>query len=159
LSTAQLLQCLRHVFPRAVDVVLGAQLVRELGMMLATSDGDGIEAHLRGVLHPEMAESPHAQNRYRIRRTCPAVPDRVKGRDPGAEERTQLGTAERIRHPRQRHLGGGYVVSVAPVISDARHPQVLARHVVATPARLALTAVAPIPAEPNALPNLPLGHG
>src|SRR5215467_4781367 len=55
-GTTQLLQCLRHVFLRAVDVVLGAQLAREVGIVLTTSDGNGVEAHLRRELNPEMPE-------------------------------------------------------------------------------------------------------
>src|SRR5262245_48795414 len=72
-GTAQLLQGLRHVFLRAVDVVLSAQPVRELGVVLTTGDGHGVEAHLRRKLHPEMPQSAQAQNRHGIRRTCPAV--------------------------------------------------------------------------------------
>src|SRR5262249_3394062 len=105
-----------------------------------------------------MPQPAHAQNRHRIRRTCPAVADGIEGRDPGAEQRAHLGAPQRFRHRRQRNLWSDQVVSVAAVISDTRGPQVLASHVIAPAARLALTAVATIPAQPDALPNCPLGH-
>src|SRR5215813_4703444 len=63
-----------------------------------------------------------------------------------------------MRHPRQRHLRSDNIVGVPTVITDARHPQVLAGHVIAAPARLALAAMAAIKAQADALPNFPLSH-
>src|SRR5207237_1041745 len=65
-GTAQLLERLRHVFLRAVDVVLGAQLVCEVGVVLPARDSHGVEPHLRRALAPEIPESAHAA-------TSPAV--------------------------------------------------------------------------------------
>src|SRR5438874_2071540 len=64
----------------------------------------------------------------------------------------------RVRHRRQRNLWSDQVVRVAAVIRDARSSKVLAGHVIAAPARLALEAVAPIPAQPDALPDFPLSY-
>ena len=105
-----------------------------------------------------MPESAYAENRHGVRWTRPAVADGIEGRDPGAKQRTDLGAAQRIGHPRQRNGWSDQVVGVATVISDARSSEVLAGHVIATPARLALPAVAAIPAQPDALPNSPLTH-
>ena len=105
-----------------------------------------------------MPESAHAENCHGVRWTRPAIADRIEGRDPGAKQRTDLGATQRVRHRRQRNLWSDQVVRVAAVIRDARSSKVLAGHVIAAPARLALEAVAPIPAQPDALPDFPLSY-
>src|SRR5262249_50867813 len=50
----------------------------------------GVEAHLRRELHPEMPQPAHAQNRHRIRRTCPAVADRIEGRSRSGSRAARL---------------------------------------------------------------------
>ena len=51
-----------RIFRLAVDVAMRAELERELLLVLAAGDGDGVEAHAARELHGEVAEAANALN-------------------------------------------------------------------------------------------------
>ena len=79
LRAADLRERLARDCPRAVNVCVRAELLRELRLVLAARDGDGVEAHPRGELHAEVAEPANAVHGDEIAGARAAVPQRVEG--------------------------------------------------------------------------------
>jgi hypothetical protein len=55
----------------------GAKLPAERFFVHPARDGNGPEAHLRGELNAQVAETANAENSDKIARACAAVPQRV----------------------------------------------------------------------------------
>ena len=73
-----------------------AELERELLLVLAAGDGDGVEAHAARELHGEMAEPANALNGDDIARLRAGIAQRVEGGDAGAEQRRCGGGIELV---------------------------------------------------------------
>ena len=122
LRAAELLQLARPGrLGLAVDVVRRAELPRERFLVLPAGDGDGAEAHLRGVLHAQVAEAADAEDGDDVAGDRAAVAQGVKRREAGAHERRGV---DRWASPpgttRQRRRRGDHVVGVTAVEGDAR---------------------------------------
>ena len=111
-----------------------------------TTVGRSLSEGNRRVLLRQMAESAHAMNGDQIPGTRAAMPQRIEGRDPGAQQRRRfdrihvLGQACQRRGARQ-HVGG-----IAAVARDAgRSLHVLAGERVPVPTAAAVAAGAAVP--------------
>src|SRR5205823_1204733 len=155
-GAAQGLQCRRRVAALGVDIVLRAERARQLLLVPTAIDRHGTQTLARGKLNGQMAESAHAMNGDQIPGTRAAMPQRIEGRDPGAQQRRRfdrihvLGQACQRRGARQ-HVGG-----IAAVARDAgRSLHVLAGERVPVPTAAAVAAGAAVPTDPDARADPP----
>src|SRR5262249_10653504 len=91
LGPAELCQLRGRIAILTVDVKSRAEFPGERLLVLAASDGNGTEAHLRRVLNAEVAEPTDAEDRDEVARACAAVAQRVESGEAGAHERGRIG--------------------------------------------------------------------
>ena len=102
-----------------------------------------------------MAEAADTQNRDDVTRHCPAVAERIEGRDAGAEQRRGIDSAKLVGH-RSKCVGRGHHrVGITPIIGDAGNAQITAVDQPAASAGLATTAMPSKPAHTDPLPGGP----
>jgi len=124
-----------------------AELVRERHLILPAGDRDGPEAELYGTLHPEMTESAEADYRHRLAGPRATVAQGVEGRDARAHQGRRIDVRQIFRNARQRFRPGDHEIGISAVGSDAGNQTLgLARERVATTARVAIAAIAAMPA-------------
>ena len=126
-------------------------------MSLPRAMADGVKAHLRGVLDPEVAKSAQAEHGDDIARPGAAVAQGIERGQAGTHQRGRVAGRQFGRHPRHRARRGDQVLRVAAVIGD---PGDLAGHAgeeLAPAAGVAMPAIAAVPADAHALAGLPVG--
>src|ERR1700693_4316259 len=135
-------QLCRGILRVAVNRVMRAELARQRLLVLAARDRDGLEAHLHSELNAQMAEAADAEHGDDVARTRAAVPKRVVGGDAGAEERGRL-----------------QETAVAAVVGDSGNlRRDAAGDEVPSLARIAVSAVPVVPADPDTIFDRPAGH-
>ncbi len=87
-----------------------------------------------------------------------AVPQRVEGSNPRAEQRCCFNVTETFRYRCQRLHGSHHVLLVSPVIADAGNFQIPAIAKISAPARQTRAILAPVPSNTDTLSLLPLGN-
>src|SRR5262249_2859667 len=107
-------------------------------------------------LHTEMTESANPKHSDNIASGCAAVSQRVESRYARTHQRCAVDRRELVRHNGQRLSWSNHVLSVAAIERNSRGEQVhSARKEFATPAVIAVTAVATVPANADALTRFP----
>jgi hypothetical protein len=97
-GAAQLLQLRRGVLVPTVDGGRRAQLTGQRLLVLAAGNAHGVKAHLRGILHPEVAEPAQAEYGDHVPRPRAAVPQRVEHGHAGTHQRGGLARRQPGRH-------------------------------------------------------------
>src|SRR5687767_7176697 len=102
-----------------------------------------------------MAETADAKDGDGVAGPGRAVPERVERRDPRAEQRRCLQGLKIIGNTRQRLDRRDHVFGVTAIHVDARRLQVCAVYKISAVAGRALTAMASMPSNPDALSDQP----
>ena len=103
-----------------------------------------------------MPEPAHAQDGDEVARERARVPQGVERRDAGAHERRGLGRGQPVGDPGERARRHRDVVLVAAVMGDPRNPGAeAAEEEVAPAAGIAVTAMPAMPADPDAIADVP----
>src|SRR5439155_5063412 len=139
-----------------VDVLVRAELLRELPLVGAARDRDRPETHLRGELDGEVSEAADALDRHGVPRTRAAVAERVVGGDSGAEQGSGVLGVELLGDPRGGFVRDDDVLCVTAVEADARHLRPLAVEEESLAAGSADEAVTAVPADAYPVALLPL---
>src|SRR5487761_432710 len=105
-----------------------------------------------------MAKAADTQDCYHVARHRAAVAERIEGRDPGAEQWGGFGGAKLVRDRSERVGGRHHCFGIAAIIRDTGYAQVATVNQPTTPARLAMPAIPPKPADADALPGAPAHH-
>ena len=90
LRATKLLERLGDVGGGAVDIVMRAQFLRQLGPVAAAVDRDDLEPHVARVLHAEVAQPADPKHRDQVSRPRRRVPQRAEGRQAGAQQRRRI---------------------------------------------------------------------
>src|SRR5262249_39036866 len=106
-------------------------------------------------LNSKVAESPDAKDGDGFSRPRAAVTQRVEGGDARAHQRARVDRAELVWNESEAFVGDHKVVLIAAIHRDAGDQLVGTGHKAATPAPLAVTAIAAEPADADALPGFP----
>src|SRR5205814_336603 len=109
-----------------VDVLVRAELLRELPLVGATRDRDSPETHLRGELDGEVSEAADALDGHGVPRTRAAVAERVVGSDASAEQGSGVLGVELLGDPRGGFVRDDDVLCVTAIETDARYLRPLA---------------------------------
>src|SRR5712664_288440 len=141
-----------------VDVLVRPELLRELPLVRAARDGDGPEAHARGVLDAEVPEAADPLDRNGVARARAAVAERVVRREPGAEQRRRFGSADLLGDARDGFVRHHDVFGVTAVVADPGDLCALAVDEEALAAVVADEVVPAVPAYAHPVALLPLGH-
>src|SRR6476469_5013237 len=134
-----------------------AKLFGKRLLVRAARDGDNLEAHFRGELDTEVAQSADAENRDAITGPSDGLAKRVEGRDACAQKRRRIDVGQIVGDARERLCGRNHVFRVAAVVRDARNLAVLAGDEVAAPTRLTGEVASSEPADTDSIPGLPGG--
>src|SRR6266849_5975255 len=94
-------------------------------------------------------------NRNHVARSPPRIPKRVKGRDPGAEQRRSFIGGNTLRQSDNRLFRSDHVFLIAAIVGNAADLLVLAQSKIAAAAGVALKTMSPMPAHADALTLLP----
>jgi hypothetical protein len=155
LGTAEGLQSLGGVGSRVVDVVVGAELLRQLRLVRATGNRDDLEPHVPGVLHAQMTQAAYTDHSDKITSLCWCVSQRAERRQPCAQQRRRIDRRQRVR---DRHKAAGlcdHHFGIAAVMMNAAKFLVPAVHEIAAAAELAIAARAAEKPNSNALTDRP----
>ncbi|CAK7286332.1 hypothetical protein SGPA1_40592 [Streptomyces misionensis JCM 4497] len=139
----------------AVDVVVGAELTGEVGLLRPPGDRHGLEAHRDGVLHPEVSEAAEAEHRDQVARPAGAAAQPVERGHARAGQRPGVARGQRLGDPGQGVDGRDHLLGEAAVVGPARHLQVVAHDEVALAAGPAVAAAAAEPAHGHPVAGLP----
>ncbi len=124
--------------------------------VFAAADGEGAEAHLAGVLDPEVAESSDALDGHQITGGGSRIAQRVENRDAGAKQRRGVGGRKFIGNGGYRFGGREHVFLIAAVVTDAGDLFVLAVDEIASAAGIASEIMSAVPSYADALAGLPV---
>ena len=156
---AKLIQFRRRIGGLAVDVVVCAEFFGECFLVLSACNRHGVESHPCCELHAEMTESANPEHTDHIAASRAAVSQRVEGRYARAHQRRAVDGREFVRHKRQRFCRRNHVFGVAAIERNSRGEQGhSAGKKLAAPAVIAITAVATVPANADALASFPRLH-
>ena len=152
-GAAQLGQLGGGVLGLGVDVVVGAQLAGEVGLVVARGQHGDLVAHLVGVLHGQVAQAAQALDGDDAALLDVQLADAVEDGHAGAQQRRDLGG---VHVGGQRHDGLGAqqgVLGVAAVPSHAVDGAVVAHLELGALALAAALIVAAVPGPADALAN------
>ena len=102
-----------------------------------------------------MTESADPQHGDKIARQRAAVAERVVGRDARAHQRRGVLGREPVGDACERLRRRNHVLGIAAIVGDAGDLQIAAGDEIAAPARLAVAIVTAVPADADALADLP----
>src|SRR5262249_2791483 len=115
------------------------------------------KAHLRGVLHSEVAEPAQAEHGDDIARPRAAVAQRIECGDAGAHQWGRIARRQFGGHARDCARGGDQGLAVAAVVGDAGGLPAHAREELAAAAMVTIAAIATVPPDSDPLAWLPSG--
>jgi len=78
------------VSSRVVDVVMGAELLRQFRLVGATGNRRDLEPHVPGILHTQMTKAADTDHSDKITRLRRGVSERAERREPRAQERRRI---------------------------------------------------------------------
>jgi len=147
--------CRASVGSRVVDVVVGAELLRQFRRVRATGNRRDLETHMPSVLHAEMTQAANTKHSDKITGLCRSVSQSAERREPRAQQRRRI---DRRQGVWDRHKAAGlcdHHFGIAAVMLNAGKFLVPAVHEVAVAAELAIAARAAEKPNPNALTDGP----
>jgi hypothetical protein len=107
-------------------------------------------------LNTQVAKSADAEDGNKIARSRSTVAQGIKSRHACAHERRGIDRRKSVRDPSQRAGGHNDVFGISTIVCDTWDlERNLTGNKIAAPARIAVAAVAAVPADPHALPWLP----
>src|SRR5207302_9354705 len=118
LCPAEFLKFRGGIGPRAIDVNVRTQFLRQRLAILAAADGRHAIAKLRGELNSEMAEPANSQYGHKVPWSCSAVTQSIERRDPSAQEGSGLHGIKQVRHRRHSFRWSHRVLRIAAVKMD-----------------------------------------
>src|SRR5262249_30171647 len=154
-GAAQLLKFCRRVLRFTVDVNRSPELASEQFLVFSACNANGVESHLRSVLHSEMAKSAQAVHRYHVPRPSAAVAQCIEWGQTGANRGSGIKGRQIAGHPRDCADRCDHVFGVTAVETDSRDLTGHARKEITTAAMDAAAAIAAVPADSHALTGLP----
>jgi hypothetical protein len=79
-----------------VDVVVGAELLRQFRLVRATGNRDDLEPHVPGILHAQMTQAAYTDHSDKITSLCWCVSQRAERREPRAQQRRRTDRREGV---------------------------------------------------------------
>src|SRR6516225_4232368 len=158
-GTAERLQSLSGVSSGAVNVMVGAELLRQFHLVGSTGNRRDLEPHVPGILHSQMTQAANTKHSDKITRLCWCVSQRAERREPRAQQRRGIDRRQGVwdRHKpacfRDHHFG------IAAVMMNAGIFLVPAAHEIAFAAELAIAARAAEKPDTHALTDRPALDG
>jgi hypothetical protein len=157
-ASPQLRELRADVGGTAVDVVVRAEVPREVGLSRSPGDGDDVRPHLPRVLQAEMTESADALNGDQVTGLQLCFEQCVVGREPGTEQRRRVDGRHLLGDRDQAGLACVEVFGVAAVDGAAGNGLIGAGGEAAATALRAHAAVSAEEANADPVTDRPTGH-
>src|SRR5271168_2195301 len=132
-----------------------AELLRQLGAVVAPVDRNDLKAHAARVLHAEVTQSADAEHRDEVASARRRVAQRAERGESGAQQGRSGNGREILWHGHQTARFRDHHLRVAAIMLYAGESLVCAVHEIAVAAVFAIPAIAAEKADADALADVP----
>src|SRR6516162_9600361 len=140
LGAAERLQSLGGVGSRVVDVVMGAELLRQFHLVGATGNRCDLEPHVPGILHAQMTKAADTDHSDKLTGLRWGVSQCAERREPRAQQRRRTDRREGVWDRHKAAGLGDHHFGVAAIVMNTGIFLVPAAHEIAVAAELTIAA-------------------
>ena len=140
LGAAKRLQGRDLIRSSTVDVVMSAELLRQLRLVGATGDCRDFKSHVAGVLHSEVAETADAEHRDKVAGLCRRAAQGAEGRESRAQQRRSIDRRKIVGNAYESAWFCDHHLGISAVVMNAGKFLIRTVHEIAIAAERAIAA-------------------